>query len=1072
MLQLNAVEAVRGLVQGVALELEKRAEPAQELALITQALENIRDAAQFGGLARIDALCEGKLGELSAEKEAAGTPAPAFRQWLTLLQMYLDEPTEPEPPALEQTDDALWDEAEDVPNAQPDNVVDVLRDEILGVQTQLRHLADRISAQDSADVVSAATTYGQIIERIQSVCELLGLRGLQTLCRLLHTNVTLMPGLSASARSGIGELLTDFIDKIITYLEQPQNDETCTDLLKAMTAAAWPQPLDVDQTRTILEQLIEGASADTSEMLEQARAQRAEPDDVSLVLDSDVNADLLASFLHEAPQLAVEFNVRISRVAQGTDVQANLVVAQRVAHTLKGAANLIGLRALANVTHHLEDVLQYFTANKRSPSHHVGEVLRVAADSIEEMIEVVQGAGAPPENLFGVLQAVLELALQVDKGDVQNLSLSAAQHDLPLADQVHTGDASSDPLPDVSASVGIPDVDEEQELAPVLAVPVPKIEQISGLSGELSASVSHIHEQTKAMLSQQVMIRSLDALVQKRRFELESLIDVRGAASMRKRSLGSYGSEFDPLELDQYDELYGATHSYIESVSDMLEIMQGIVRQVHNLESLAQQNKQMNRELQELVLGVRRVPVGSICTRLRRIVRQVSRSTGKQVEFQITGEALLIDSEILDAITDPLMHILRNAVDHGIETPEQRGLQGKPVAGRIELSFIKEGNNLVIRCADDGQGFDLERIRTIALARGIFDAQHIPQDDDLLRVILQPGFSTREKATQISGRGVGMDIVNAAVSALTGTLNISHNMPAGSVFCLRLPVSLVTHHAVFVTHADAHFAVPANTVTQVVTPRVGQLSKTEEGFVFHNEDQHLPAVSLSHLLGHASDLQESVRSHYVLLVQVQQNTMAVMVDKIEKSQEVVIKNLGEHFPSVAGVVGVSVLADARIIPVLDLPELLRLHSADTGMGNAQSMKARTAPVLPKVLIVDDSYSVRRSLGQIVRDAGFMPVSVKDGVEAIEWLREGQACLALVDMEMPRLNGLELTRHIRETEDISALPVIMISSRSMNKHRQQAEKSGVDAYLTKPVPAEQLLHQMHTLLDGPVRRRSL
>jgi chemosensory pili system protein ChpA (sensor histidine kinase/response regulator) len=421
----------------------------------------------------------------------------------------------------------------------------------------------------------------------------------------------------------------------------------------------------------------------------------------------------------------------------------------------------------------------------------------------------------------------------------------------------------------------------------------------------------------------------------------------------------------------------------------------------------------------------------------------------------------MLDGDVLNKLADPLMHMLRNAVDHGIEAAEQRLASGKAESGRITLSFRQQGNSVVVNCADDGVGLNYDRIRNTAVRHGILGEQETPNHQVLARMILQSGFSTSEKVTQVSGRGVGMDVVNNTIQALKGSMEVGDGADGGTLVSLRLPITLLTSHCLLVgVGKEEVFAIPTTALTQILSPGTGKIGRVGNRLTYQLGREVYTTYSLDALLGKLPSLPEDQGFDHssVMLVQTADGIKAVTVDRVLSSYDLVLKNMGAYVNSLRGVAGVSILGDGSVVTVLDLPGLLEQHDSLGARNQASQSTARpvTEHALPKVLIVDDSLSVRSSLSQLMSDGGYQVVTARDGLEAVNMLEQEAPDVVLTDLEMPRMNGLDLVGYIRNSAQWNPLPVVMITSRTMAKHRQQAEQAGVNSYITKPFTEDEVL----------------
>jgi len=426
----------------------------------------------------------------------------------------------------------------------------------------------------------------------------------------------------------------------------------------------------------------------------------------------------------------------------------------------------------------------------------------------------------------------------------------------------------------------------------------------------------------------------------------------------------------------------------------------------------------------------------------------------------------------LSHLGEPLQHILRNAIDHGIEAPDERVILGKPESGKIKLSFYREGNNVVVSCQDDGQGLNYTNIRFTAIQRGLITESQKLTEQDLGRLILMSGFSTKSGVTQVSGRGVGMDVVHTSIRQMKGTLDLHSQTGVGTSILIKLPMTLVTVHVLLVRIGERRFGIPTNHLEQALAPGTEEFLQVGDEITLKKDKNFYALKSLAKLLNMPDDMEITEQeSRSILLVHEETGISAVLVDELLETHDLVMKSMGKYVTNIRGVTGASILGDGSLVPLLDLPELLRSGTAASmpiahSKGQVEEGIA-AAQAIPHIMIVDDSLSVRKSLSLLVEDAGFEILLAKDGLEAIEVMEQTRPNVMLVDMEMPRMNGLELTAHVRANQAMQNLPIFMITSRTTEKHREQAKAAGVNAYLTKPYQESELLALIDKALAGQV-----
>ncbi len=1007
-----------------------------------------------------------------------------------LAEPTLLEPTPPEPTLLEPT--AI--EPPELPAMQhvdPEHVT-LLATEFTTMAAGLR--ADVSAARAAADTQQRALhveSCGEFLERVGNALEAANLIALRHVFAFVADRV--LARTAAGFDADEAAWLAEFPQRVRAYLAAPADRSAASALVEALfnggdwmkPEPAWATALEAALPRV---QLVAAVA--------QTRVTTVEPVDVSLAIPPDINPELLEGLLSELPVQSADFAAAMQRLASGAGSMHDLEVAKRAAHTLKGAANTVGVRGIANLTHYLEDILIALTQRSRLPTRALAETLINAADCLEAMSEAVQGAAPAPDDALDVLQQVLAWANLIDRAGVPEEDAAA-----PAAVPAIAAVPAPPELPAAaSLAQNRPATDEPRQpsIEPTLRVSATLIDEQLRLVGETMIANTQLKEQLRQSVEHQRALMRQQLAFQALTGELEHLIDVRGvSAPSQVRAphgsgaaasagpgapasagpgapafAGSAGSEFDALEFDHFNELHTVTRRLIEAATDARELSQAGEQRLFQLSELIDGQARLHLEAQGVVMKTRMVPVTTLVQRLHRSVRQTARLLGKRVALHVQGADTAIDGNVLNGLADPLMHLLRNAVDHGIESADARAATGKPAEGRIGLSFAREGTMIVVRCVDDGAGLNLERIRARAESKGLLVPGQPASDDELARLVLLPGFSTRDAATQVSGRGIGMDAVANAVMALNGTLKLHIERGVGLAIELRVPASLMTTHGLLVKMNDQVLAIASHGVADIRYVRDSEVQQIGAALVYRQGDHVHDLDHLGALLG--MTVGAAPRDWFpALLVEVDIGApRAVRVQDVLDSQEIVVKQLGRYVPRLHGVIGVTILGDGSIAPVIDLPQLLRAAApgprfASPSIGHRGSRVAEQpeqpehAPRLQldarrTALVVDDSLTARRVTASFMRDAGFDVRTAIDGMEAAGMLEKMVPHIMLVDMEMPRMNGLELTTHVRTREATRHVPIVMITSRSTDKHRKQAEAAGVNAYQTKPFAEDELL----------------
>ena len=520
--------------------------------------------------------------------------------------------------------------------------------------------------------------------------------------------------------------------------------------------------------------------------------------------------------------------------------------------------------------------------------------------------------------------------------------------------------------------------------------------------------------------------------------------------------------EFDPLEMDRYSNLQQLSRSLMESISDLHSIQELMGITTRESEALLLQQSRVSTDLQEGLMHSRMIRFASLAPRLRRIVRQSAKQLGKQADLGLDGADGEMDRTVIDRIIAPLEHLLRNAVAHGIETSQQRGAAGKPETGAITIGFTREGPEIVLRIADDGAGMNIDAIRKRAVEQGLMQEDAELADSDIIQFVLQTGFSTADEVTQIAGRGVGLDVVCSAVKQLGGSLHIDSLPGSGTAFTVRLPYTLALNQALLVRAGAEIFCIPLASVEGVVRANVGELMAC-----FGSGDDLFEYAGNRYRLKHLGSLLDtggmdaaSLQSQVpVLLVRAGDRRVALQVEAVMGSREIVVKPLGAQLSQVDGISGATILGDGSVVMILDVGAVSRMQATVQLPEFAQPQEERRLVIM----VVDDSITVRKVTTRLLERNGYKVLTARDGVDAMGQLQEIRPDVMLLDIEMPRMDGFELATHMRNDERLQHVPIIMITSRTGEKHRQRASQIGVNDYLGKPYQENDLLESLHRQL---------
>jgi chemosensory pili system protein ChpA (sensor histidine kinase/response regulator) len=527
---------------------------------------------------------------------------------------------------------------------------------------------------------------------------------------------------------------------------------------------------------------------------------------------------------------------------------------------------------------------------------------------------------------------------------------------------------------------------------------------------------------------------------------------------------------FDPLEFDRFTRFQELTRMMAESVNDVSTVQQNVLKALGDSDAALLAQSRITRELQNNLMRVRMVPFASISERLFRVVRQAAKDAGKRAVLDIRGGQVELDRSVLERITAPFEHMLRNSVAHGIESVADRAKAGKAELGEIRIEVRQEGNEVTLAVTDDGGGINVERVREKAVALGLLSPVDASPDSEVAELIFHPGFSTAAEVTQLAGRGVGMDVVRSEISALGGRVETHTERGRGTTFTIYLPLTLAVTQAVIVRAGAGKYAIPSAMIEQVRQLKEKELAELNGTGEATWQERRYPFRYLPRLLADTATRPEARRVTPVFFLRSGSSLLAIQVDEMYGNQEIVVKNTGALLARVAGITGATVLGSGEILLIIN-PVILSgregaaAHEPVRPSVPVDVTQAIPLNTTPTVMIVDDSLTVRKITGRLLAREGYNVLTAKDGVDAMEQLQDATPDVMLVDIEMPRMDGFDLTRNVRADRRLRRIPIIMITSRTADKHRAYAKEIGVNVYLGKPYQEDELLSH----IAGFVRR---
>ena len=937
--------------------------------------------------------------------------------------------------------------------------------EDVAMQLAGRGLLDNSISNDEC-LVQADSVIAEF-ERLELVGEMLDFSPLQPLCKWLTDNAkqaakspeTLVKIQNEGHFYQWAELLAASIRQQDTLL--------LPELTSSLNDPVWPVPIETDTLQSLLLYLAAPKKSTLIIEPELAPPVIAQESEFSIAWDEDVHPEILSAFLSDTPDQITESTALIHKIARGDASKDEHKLAARLTHTIKGASGVVGVTSMTAFTHQLEDILDYSVDRKLD--RETQELLSASADCLDGMGDAMLNNQPLPASFDQLLEQLKTKAIQLKKTSADHVEEDEEEVIFaPPPKKATTKSTATDPLilsTELLASQALfsnatPSLANKRVSAnePSMRVPISLIDDLLNLAEELVTSTSQVNDRVKNILLQSQQLRQLEERMSTNMDELEHSIDQQFRQVKRQ---ADQAPEFDQLELEVYNELHSVHSLLSETIADNRDIERNMQQNLRELSDQLHSQQRINRELNTTILDTRMESLETLTPRLERIVRETCRSTGKNADLIITGSDLAVDTDILKGLTDPLLHLLRNAVDHGIETSEQRAAASKPETGQIELSFKQEGRYVTMTLTDDGKGMDPEVIYQRALAKGIISPDQKFSGNEKLQLILFAGFTTRDAVSNISGRGVGMDVVQDAVSRLRGTLELESSLGKNSTVHIRLPLTLVAANTLMASVAGKTVAIPVDSIDRLETIQPANTSFDSDNITTLINDETYQVRQLSHLLGWGNPKPDDGITHNAILINHNQQAYALIVDTIMQPREVVVKSLAPWLSNIPGINGACLLSDGAVAPVLDIPRLFQFDTdvADTHYEVEPEQKAAAL-----VMIVDDSLSNRKALSITAEQLGYRTVTAIDGEEALQMLDDEMPDIILSDLEMPRMNGLDLAQAVRERKTDSLLPFIMITSRATNKHRQQAKLAGVNDYLVKPVDRETLQNYLEKWLN--------
>lgn len=798
------------------------------------------------------------------------------------------------------------------------------------------------------------------------------------------------------------------------------------------------------------EQIQEDQSGETL-TAESAESMLADEDDLQSIVEE--------TFLEESQEILENAEKLLNQWFDQRSDRSLLLQLQRAAHSIKGGARMISNESIASIAYGLESAFEQFAV------HHFNSN---AYDSLlqKTLKWLGQAIFDHDYNGFEQIKAALDAIEFVDvTAQLPERLTKTESLEVTTGFEFVQGDGTEPPnmMGEWAENTSS---DSSNEM---IRISAELVEKMIDLSGENAINRSRIEmdlgQLGNTLNEMELAIKRLADQLRRMEGELESQIIAKHGSE------NSRYADFDPLEMDQYSSLNQLSKSLAESASDLVDFKTTLAEKIRDTEGLLLQQSRIQAEIQESLMRTRLVPFDRMLPRLQRIVRQTSTTLNRPAELIVQNTEGELDRTILERLVNPFEHMLRNAIDHGLEDTAERLALNKPEVGSIVLNISRQGTDVIISFSDDGKGIDAESIRAKAISLGLIKAEQQVDQEELLQFIFHPGFSTAKAVTQISGRGVGLDVVQSEIKTLGGHVSVNSELGKGTTFTIRVPTTVAVSDALMVKAGDQQFAISLAQIDRIVRIAPATLET-----YFNSKDDYFKIDGVNYKLRYLSEfvsnqpiprLNNVAHSLPVLLIKGNGGqSIALLVDQLVGSRaQIVVKPIGQQFASVGVIAGATILGDGQVCLILDGQNIARQVQATQRIKQLSDQQdlSRRGNARRLVMIVDDSVTVRKVTSRLLERQGYDIVTAKDGVDAIEQLENVRPDLMLLDIEMPRMDGFEVTNLVRHHDIHRNLPIIMITSRTGEKHRERAFSLGVTHYMGKPFQEAELLANVQELI---------
>ena len=759
--------------------------------------------------------------------------------------------------------------------------------------------------------------------------------------------------------------------------------------------------------------------------------------------------EILEDFLVEAFELIEQLDQNLVELEGNPDDLELLNSIFRVAHTIKGSSSFLNFDVLTGLTHHMEDVLNKARRGELKLTAEVMDVVLESIDLMKALLHAIRDNGN--DTSIGI--DITDICRRLDA--ISNGDTIPQTTEAPISQAASTVSAPSFEDDDADYSQ-LSDKEVEDEIERLLKLRKEEDKKrrdgISSAAAAVVAPAPTVKSESEAPVQKSAPARKVES---------------SDASAPVKKEAASAMEQTIRVEVKRLDHLMNLIGELVLGKNRLLKIYDDVEERYEGEKFLEELNQVVSSislvttDLQIAVMKTRMLPIAKVFNKFPRMVRDLSRELGKQIELEISGEETELDKSIVEEIGDPLVHIIRNSCDHGVETMEARRAKGKPETGLIQLKAYNEGNNIVIEITDDGNGLDPDVLRSKAIEKGMITEREADgmSDKEAYALIFKPSLSTAKVVTNVSGRGVGMDVVKTNIEKLNGIIDVDSELGQGTIIRLKIPLTLAIIQALLVGAQEEYYAIPLASVLETVRIPLDEIYTIEGKNVLRLRDEVLSLVRLSDIFG-VKQVYENSEHAYVVVIGLAEAKLGVIVDTLVGQEEIVIKSLGDYLQGIEGIAGATIRGDGRVTLIIDVAALMNLAkgiSVDIRAAAEATVKVKTVPSDYIVLAVDDSAMDRNIMKKSMEPIGVKVLEASNGQEALNMLKSAEHSIdaVLIDIEMPRMDGYTLATEIRKYSKYKNLPLIAVTSRTSKSDRLRGVESGMSEYITKPYSPEYL-----------------